>query len=315
MSDTELAQKLEKTRLDELAAGADEDAFDLSAMKKKKKSKKINFDDEDATAAGGEDAAATAAGEEEEDGDDAFADLKKKKKKSKPKVVSFDSDEEAGAEAGNEDAEMFDISAMKKKKKSKKSLAAFEAELGGDEADVESKSADNAGEPWIGTDRDYTYGELLDHFFKIHRGSSHGGADGKKRFVVAPPQIVRDGSKRSIFANVEDIAKQLHRQSDHLIRYLYAELGTTGSIDSSKRLVIKGRFQQKQIENLLRRYIAEYVRCQTCKFGQTSLTKENSLHFVKCEDCLSTRSVAAIKTGFQAVTKDRRRADRAAAGA
>lgn len=36
-----------------------------------------------------------------------------------------------------------------------------------------------------------------------------------------------------------------------------AELGTSGSVDGSRRLVIKGRFQQKQIENVLRRYVGE----------------------------------------------------------
>jgi translation initiation factor 2 subunit 2 len=36
---------------------------------------------------------------------------------------------------------------------------------------------------------------------------------------------------------------------------LFAEMGTTGSVDGAGRLVIKGRFQQKQVENVLRRYI------------------------------------------------------------
>jgi translation initiation factor 2 subunit 2 len=36
-------------------------------------------------------------------------------------------------------------------------------------------------------------------------------------------------------------------------------MGTTGSVDGSSRLVIKGRFQQKQVENVLRRYIGELV--------------------------------------------------------
>lgn len=39
------------------------------------------------------------------------------------------------------------------------------------------------------------------------------------------------------------------------MQFLFAELGTSGSVDGSRRLVIKGRFQQKQIENVLRRYI------------------------------------------------------------
>ncbi|KAJ2750396.1 translation initiation factor eIF-2 beta subunit [Coemansia aciculifera] len=309
MSDTELAQKLENTRLEDQTAGNEEDAFDLSAMKKKKKkSKKINFDDD----AADEEAEPAAAAAGEDDDEDAFAELKKKKK-SKSKIVSFDDGEEAGENA-KEDAELFDISSMKKKKKSKKSLAAFEAELGDEEAGAESAPTDRAGEPWIGTDRDYTYGELLDRFFKLHRDKhQEAGGDGNKYRLVAP-QVVREGSKRSVFANVEDISKRMHRPSEHVIKFLHAELGVTGNIDSNKRLVLKGRFQQKQIETVLRRYIVEYVTCKSCKSGETSLTKENSINFVKCEDCGSTRSVAAIKTGFRATTKDGRRAERAAAG-
>ncbi|KAJ2745137.1 translation initiation factor eIF-2 beta subunit [Coemansia sp. BCRC 34301] len=311
MSDTELAQKLEQTRLDELAAGNEEDAFDLSAMKKKKKkSKKINFDDDENAAEDGAEPSAAAAGADDEE--DAFAELKKKKK-SKSKVVSFDEADEGG-EGAKDDAELFDISSMKKKKKSKKSLAAFEAELGDDEAGTESAPTDKAGEPWIGTDRDYTYAELLGRFFKQHSGKNQEVAGEGHKYRLVPPQVVRDGNKRSVFANVEDISKRMHRPSEHVIRFLYSELGTTGSIDGSKRLIIKGRFHQKQIETVLRRYIVEYVTCKSCKSGETSLTKENSLSFVKCENCGSMRSVAAIKTGFQAATKDKRRAERAAAG-
>lgn len=50
----------------------------------------------------------------------------------------------------------------------------------------------------------------------------------------------------------------LHREPEHVIQFLFAELGTTGSVDGSQRLIIKGRFQQKQIESVLRRYIGMY---------------------------------------------------------
>ena len=53
----------------------------------------------------------------------------------------------------------------------------------------------------------------------------------------------------------------MHRQPDHVIQFLFSELGTTGSVDGAGRLVIKGRFQQKQIENVLRRYIGVYIVC------------------------------------------------------
>ena len=73
-------------------------------------------------------------------------------------------------------------------------------------------------------------------------------------------------------------------------------------MDASNRLILKGRFQQKQLENVVRRYIHEYVTCKTCKSPETLLGKENRVWFISCENCGSKRSVSAIKTGFQAQT-------------
>lgn len=41
--------------------------------------------------------------------------------------------------------------------------------------------------------------------------------------------------------------------------FLLAELGTSGTLDGSNALVLKGRFQQKQMESVLRRYIRTYT--------------------------------------------------------
>ncbi|KAG0147562.1 hypothetical protein CROQUDRAFT_76446 [Cronartium quercuum f. sp. fusiforme G11] len=152
------------------------------------------------------------------------------------------------------------------------------------------------------TDRDYTYDELLGRFYQSlylsHPSLSIGGT--KKRYTLAPPSVHREGNKRSIWANVNEICKKMHRGHEHVIQFLFAELGTSGSVDGNGNLVIKGRFQQKQIENVLRRYIVEYVTCKTCKSPDTLLQKDNRLYFVACESCGSKRSVSAIKTGFSA---------------
>jgi translation initiation factor 2 subunit 2 len=71
-------------------------------------------------------------------------------------------------------------------------------------------------------------------------------------------------------------------------------------MDGTQRLIIKGRFQPLQIETVLRKYILEYVTCRTCRSPETKLHKENRLFFMTCEACGSSRSVAAIKTGFKA---------------
>lgn len=121
----------------------------------------------------------------------------------------------------------------------------------------------------------------------------------------------------------------MKRTDEHVTQFLFAELGTSGSVDGSRRLVIKGRFQQKQIENVLRRYIVEYVTCKvsyttsvlflflipgliiflkTCRSPDTELNKgENRLYFVTCNSCGSRRSVTAIKTGFSAQVGKRKR--------
>ncbi len=130
---------------------------------------------------------------------------------------------------------------------------------------------------------------------------------------MIPPNVQREGTKKTMFANISEISKRMNRPMEHVIQYLFSELGTTGSTDASERLIIKGRFQQRQMENVLKHYIMEYVTCKTCKSGNTSLRKENRLSFMVCESCGSTRSVSAIKTGFKAQT-EKRRAQRAKEG-
>ncbi|PCH36765.1 eukaryotic translation initiation factor 2 beta [Wolfiporia cocos MD-104 SS10] len=264
-----------------------------------------------------------------------FGDLKKKKKKKDiPLDLPDDNSGTSTPTAAPAAPEDLDFSDLKKKKKSTKKKAAldmeaFEKELneakakdaeedeGGDEAmgDVDEVelgddpftrgetaiSLDAGNEPWLKSDRDYTYQELLQRFYaQLHASNPALLNSAGKRYTIAPPQIMREGNKKSIFANVSDICKRMHRQPEHVIQYMFAEMGTTGSVDGSGRLVIKGRFQQKQIEHVLRRYIVEYVTCKTCKSPDTLLTKENRIFFMSCESCGSRRSVNTIKTGFQA---------------
>lgn len=130
-------------------------------------------------------------------------------------------------------------------------------------------------------------------------------AGDKRRLMIAPPQIAREGTKKTMFSNLTEICRKMHRQPEHVITFLYAELGTTGSLDGNQRLLMKGRFTQKQIENVLRKYIgkslsvvlristdksAEYVTCKICKSSDTILGKENRIYFMTCEACASRKS-------------------------
>lgn len=316
----------------------DEILFDPTTTKKKKKKKKPFMLDEDGD---GEEAQQIEQKESEPEAaeereldleDDEFKkrepsddldDLNffnQKKKKKKPKKV-FENDVEEGMKElkieGDQQEMMeddeFDLMLPTKKKKSKKVEFVEESDtVEKDDVVEDDKSTDGitfssqSGPAWAGSERDYTYDELLSRVFNIMREKNPDMVAGEKRkFVMKPPQVVRVGTKKTSFVNFTDICKLLHRQPKHLLAFLLAELGTCGSIDGNNQLVIKGRFQQKQIENVLRRYIKEYVTCHTCRSPDTILQKDTRLYFLQCETCHSRCSVASIKTGFQAVTGKR----------
>ncbi|KAI5643865.1 domain found in IF2B/IF5 domain-containing protein [Phthorimaea operculella] len=257
-----------------------------------------------------------------EDDDLDLDNFGKKKKKKKPKpFFNLEELESALPEAQEEhppaeepepqeeevmdDLLDMDFSQIRKKKKRRNkptNLEENDADTFGDENEnVEETQGD-----WHDSERDYTYDELLDRVFDIMREKNPNMVSGKKqKFIMRPPQVVRIGTKKTSFANFTEICKTLHRQPKHLLDFLLAELGTSGSVDGNAQLIIKGRFQQKQIENVLRRYIKEYVTCHTCRSPDTILQKDTRLFFLQCETCGSRCSVASIKSGFQAVTGKR----------
>ncbi|OBA22066.1 hypothetical protein METBIDRAFT_40109 [Metschnikowia bicuspidata var. bicuspidata NRRL YB-4993] len=278
--------------------------FDPS-LKKKKKSKKT--DDDAAAAASSTPAPA--------DMDDMFAGLKKKKKAKKSADGVDESAADGSALSVDEISESLgDLGLKKKKKKSAKLATASEFDHALEEAGLD----ETAGTVSVETEETLAqaklglpYGDLLLRFFTILKQNNPelaGDRSGPK-FKIPPPVCQREGSKKTLFANVQDIATVLQRNPEHLIQFLFAELGTSGSIDGEKRLVLKGKFQPKQMESVLRRYIIEYVTCKTCKSMNTELKREsaNRLHFLSCKACCSTRSVSSIKTGFQAQIGRRKR--------
>ena len=73
---------------------------------------------------------------------------------------------------------------------------------------MSSPTVDQDGPGWAGTDRDYTYDELLTRVFDIMREKNPDMVAGEKRkFVMRPPQVVRLGAKKSSFVNFADICK------------------------------------------------------------------------------------------------------------
>ena len=271
------------------------DMFAGMGKKKKKSSKTKSGDDTTSTAVDGEEQTATG---------DFDATKKKKKKSTKPKPTestddtAIDSFEAKLAEAGIEDPSADGVTEPDSQRS------------------TTSTTTPQSGDPETGTgiwshasSTPISYQLLLSRFYhQLNQYNPDILSSSSRSYKVPPPQCLREGNKKTIFANIAEICKRMNRNDEHVTQFLFAELGTSGSVDGSKRLVIKGRFQQKQIENVLRRYIVEYVTCKTCRSPNTELSKgENRLYFVTCNSCGSRRSVTAIKSGFTAQVGKRKR--------
>ena len=98
----------------------------------------------------------------------------------------------------------------------------------------------------------------------------------------------------TIIQNFVDVATALRREPKHLMKYLSKESATLSTL-SGKRLVMKGKFREKLLNERLNKYAREYVLCKECGKPDTSLVTQDNMQFMRCEACGARSPVAVIK--------------------
>lgn len=273
------------------ADDGDEPLLDLDLTKKKKKKKKKDEEEPDE--------------QPKPDDEEDLVAPKKKSKDSKKKPVVEGESSSAVASKGDGDAEESGVTAGEGAVDADEQVqdGDVEIDLGGESDEEESKDIEEFDEAtWQKTDRDYHYNELLHRMYSQLRAKNPELSGGRKKYKMKVPQVLRDGSKKTVFANFQAICDSLNRNHEHLLNFVLVELGTSGSLDASNRLTIKGRYPPKHIENLIRRYVTEFVICGMCKSLDTVLERDPNtrLYILKCSNCRATRTVTAVKQGFMA---------------
>ncbi len=137
------------------------------------------------------------------------------------------------------------------------------------------------------------YKIMLNRIYKLLE--QHKTSIIKQKFVIPPPQIYQI-ARKSIWTNFHKISKILQRDINHINSFLIIELRTNCFMNDNN-LVIYGKYFQKHIESILKKYIKEYVICSNCKNFNTFLitNNKNKLHMLKCISCDSTFYVNKIK--------------------
>mmetsp|Transcript_23386 Transcript_23386/g.52533 ORF Transcript_23386/g.52533 Transcript_23386/m.52533 type:complete len:171 (-) Transcript_23386:2068-2580(-) len=141
-----------------------------------------------------------------------------------------------------------------------------------------------------------TYNQLLKRLFNEKLSSSQEYS----KLIVPIPKVFKEGSKKTVFKNFLEITEKLNRDKEHLVCFICNELRTYASLQEGGGLAIKGRFNEKDIQKIMRIYIPDYVLCKSCNSWKTDLRKDiiTRLYFMNCKTCGATRTVSIIKKNY-----------------
>lgn len=148
----------------------------------------------------------------------------------------------------------------------------------------------------------YSYDFLIRRVYdKLQRNNPELTGE-TSRVRLQPLDVQREGTRKTAVTNFNHLCTTLRREHEHVMAYILAEFSTTGSIDGTKRLLLRGKFAPASIETVARKYIREYVICDGCKCLQTTIDRDKTsrLLFLRCNQCFASRTVQPITLGFRA---------------
>jgi translation initiation factor 2 subunit 2 len=129
------------------------------------------------------------------------------------------------------------------------------------------------------------YREMLDRAYK--ELPQH--VESYERFTVPRPDV-RQAGRRTVIMNLKEIADELRRDPEHLLKFLSGEMATLATFDGT-RAVFQGRFRYDTVRNLLEIYTEKYVVCPVCKRPDTRIVRERRFWFLQCEACGARSSI------------------------
>lgn len=136
----------------------------------------------------------------------------------------------------------------------------------------------------------------------MHILRSNGNTQAKMKL---PLEVKREVGNKTMI-NLNEVADVINRDPEHINKYLFSELPTSGSVNKEGKLIMKGNFLKAQIQDVLRLYIEHFIVCGSCDAVQnTSMVRENKLYFLKCKNCGASKCVGNIVEGFKSKGKVR----------
>ena len=125
-----------------------------------------------------------------------------------------------------------------------------------------------------------TYKEML----KEARKSLPESVFEKERFEIKKVRGHVQGN-RTIITNFIQIANDLGREPEHLLKFVLKELATPGEIKKSGSVIIGTKVPASRINEKIKQYANGFVFCSECGKPDTKKKKKKNIVFIKCLAC------------------------------
>jgi len=105
----------------------------------------------------------------------------------------------------------------------------------------------------------------------------------KSRFEIPKVKGHIQGNT-TVINNFHQIAIDLGREKEHLMKYLLKELATRGDLTKSA-LILRRKVSSGLINEKIAKYAEIFVICHECGKPDTKIIKENHIDFIRCIAC------------------------------
>jgi translation initiation factor 2 subunit 2 len=135
----------------------------------------------------------------------------------------------------------------------------------------------------------------MDYEAMLNRGKSQLPEQVRhtERFEVMKVKGLIEGNK-TVISNLVQIADQLQRPIDHLLKYLNKELAARGEIKNKTYIVFNTKLPSAKINEKVQAYVEANVMCKQCGRPDTTMTKNGPAWTISCQACGAKYTVKGI---------------------
>lgn len=106
-----------------------------------------------------------------------------------------------------------------------------------------------------------------------------------------PISIVTHRKNFTIIKNLTEIAKALETEPDYILHYIKL----TKSVSITNKLEIKSVIQLEQIEDLIDKFIDEFILCENCILPEIVIKPSHTKLYFSCKACGHLKNIPKNK--------------------